>query len=283
MNWQPFLGDAPISRAYRERGLTPGSYGARRDRSGYGAQVVGLDALVRRLAEVPLIAEPGTAWNYSIGLDLMGAVIERVTGAGFDAFLRERLFEPLGMRSTGFQVAARDADRLTTLYESGEQGAIAIDEGPSSVWLHPSTLLAGGGGLVSTARDFIRFAAMLRGEGEHEGRRVMRPETVRRAMSNLLPPGVAYRPTGGFGAGAGVVMPGVVSENGPPGTYSAIGTSNTLITVDPARRGIAVFLAQLMPSRVGPSLGPAGAVYRREFNAAVDDDLAARVVQPRDR
>jgi CubicO group peptidase (beta-lactamase class C family) len=151
-----------------------------------------------------------------------------------------------------------------------------VDEGRSSVWLQPSTLLAGGGGLVSTARDFIRFAAMLRAEGEYEGRRVMRRETVRLAMSNLLPPDVSYRPTGGFGAGAGVVMPGVVSENGPAGTYSAIGSSSTLVAVDPARRGIAVFLAQLMPPQVGASLGPAGASYRREFNAAVDEDLAAR-------
>ncbi len=112
---------------------------------------------------------------------------------------------------------------------------------------------------------------MLLGKGELDGKRVMKQETATLALSNILPDGVRYAPTGGFGAGASVVMPGVVSESGPSGTYSALGSSSTLLAVDPARRGIAVFFAQLMPEG-----GPAAAVYRREFNTAVNLDLQRR-------
>jgi CubicO group peptidase (beta-lactamase class C family) len=267
-NWQPMLGDAPIPRTYRALGLTPGNF-IDTPREGYGPQVRGLNALIERLPEVPLIAEPGTAWNYSMGLDVMGAVIERASGMGFDAFLRRRLFDPLDMRSTGFQVAARDAARLTTLYGRVGEETVALDRGADSLWLQPPTLLAGGGGLASTARDFARLAAMLLGEGTLDGVRVMRAETARLAMSNLLPPGVSYPPTGGgFGAGAGVVMPGAVSEIGPARAYGAIGSSSTLIAVDPARRGVSIFLAQFMPFA-----GPTSASFRRDFKAALETDL----------
>lgn len=270
-NWQPFLGNNPISVAYRERGLTPGSYGARQQIPGRAPQVRGLQALVEGVAGIPLIAEPGTAWNYSIGFDVMGAVIERVTGRGFDAFMSERLFEPLGMGSTGFTIGPSDALRMTTLYDRRDGRLGIVDKGPTSVWLQPSTLLAGGGGLVSSARDLIRFAGMLLGKGELDGKRVMKHETATLALSNILPEGVRYAPTGGFGAGASVVLPGVVSDSGPPGTYSALGSSSTLLSVDPASQGIAVFFAQLMPEG-----GPAAAIYRREFNAAVSVDLQSR-------
>jgi CubicO group peptidase (beta-lactamase class C family) len=108
------------------------------------------------------------------------------------------------------------------------------------------------------------------GEGAVGGIRVMKPETARLAMSNLLPPGIKYPVAGGFGAGAAVVMPGVVSPNGGPGVYSALGSSSTLLSVDPVRNGTAVFLTQFMPG-TGPS-GDAVA-YRGEFNAAIDADL----------
>ncbi len=270
-SWQPFLGDTPIAKAYRQRGMTPSDNLF--DRPDYGTQVKSLSELITRLPEVPLIAEPGTAWNYSMGLDVMGAVIEKVSGMKFDTFLRTRLFEPLDMRSTGFQVAKRDASRLTTLYGNRGEEVAVLDRGENSNWLKPATLPAGGGGLVSSARDFVRFAAMLLGEGTFEGARVMKPETARLARSNLLPPGVNYPATGGFGAGASVVMPGVASPSGSPGTYSALGSSSTLISVDPARKGIAVFLTQFMPG-VGPT-GPAVA-YRGELNSAIDADLKAR-------
>ena len=206
-----------------------------------------------------------------MGLDVMGAVIERATGKSLDAFMRERIFGPLRMRSTGFQIAPSQAFRMTTLYERTAAGVSVIDDGATSMWFRPPILAAGGGGLLSTARDFIRFAAMVLGRGALDGRRIMRAETMALAMSNILPEGVSYPPTGGFGAGAGVVMPGVVSENGPTGTYSAVGASSTLLIVDPSRQGVAVFLAQLNPRGLGPA---AATVYRREFNTAVTADLS---------
>lgn len=275
-NWQPVLGDPPLTRAYRERGITPGSFVRQPGETWYTEQVDGLAAMVARLAEVPLIAEPGTMWHYSMGLDVMGAVIERVTGMSLDRFMRLRIFAPLGMQSTGFQVGARDARRLTTLYAKGPTGPVAVDASHDSVWLKPPRLPAGGGGLVSSAHDLVRFGQMLAHDGQFEGRRIMKPKTVRLALSNLLPPGVSYPPTGGFGAGAGVVMPGVHSDNGSEGVLSAVGASSTFFSVDPIRRRTSLFLAQYMPGRSVPM--PEALRYRTAFLRAIDDDLRGRSV-----
>jgi CubicO group peptidase (beta-lactamase class C family) len=273
-NWQPVLGDPPITRAYRERGITPGSFVRQPGESWYTEQVDSLAAMIARMSEVPLIAEPGTTWHYSMGLDVMGAVIERVSRMSLDSFMRRRIFAPLGMRSTGFQVAPRDARRLTTLYAKGPGGPVPIDRGNDSVWLRPPRLVAGGGGLVSSARDLIRIGQMMVNGGALSGRRVMRPETIRLALSNLLPPGVSYPPTGGFGAGAGVVMPGVRSDNGSEGVFSSVGASSTFFSVDPLRQRASLFLAQYMPGRSVPM--PEALRYRAAFLVAIDDDLQHR-------
>ena len=204
----------------------------------------------------------------------MGAVIERVTGIPLDSFIRQRIFTPLGMRSTGFQVAARDVRRLTTLYANGPDGAVAVDSGMDSLWLKPPRLIAGGGGLVSSAHDLVRFGQMLVNEGQLSGRRVMKPETVRLALSNLLPPGISYPATGGFGAGAGVVMRGVRSDNGSEGVFSAVGASSTFFSVDPLRRRTSLFLAQYMHGRNVPMMEALR--YRTAFRRAIDDDLQRR-------
>lgn len=273
-NWQPTVGDTPIAQAYRERGITPGSYVRQPGETWYAGQVVGLSAMIAKLPEVPLIAEPGTAWNYSMGLDVIGAVIERVSGMSLDAFMHKRLFAPLRMRSTGFEVRMTDAHRLTTLYGNGSDGPVAIDPGARSVWLKPASLLAGGGGLVSSAGDLVRFGRMVLDGGILDGRRVMKAETVRLALSNLLPPGVAYPPSGGFGAGAGIVMPGVRSDSGGEGVWSAVGASSTYFAVDPLRRGTALFLAQYIPGRRVPMTQALR--YRTAFNQAMDADLLGR-------
>jgi CubicO group peptidase (beta-lactamase class C family) len=270
-NWQPILGDTPITKAYRERGITPGNFVRQPGETWYTEQVQGLDAMITGIAEVPLIAEPGTVWNYSMGLDVMGAVIERASGMGLDAFMKARIFDPLDMPSTGFSVARKNAARLTTLYGNAPGGPQAIDRGANSIWLKPPTLLAGGGGLVSSARDFMRFAQMLLNDGSLDGVRVMKSETVKRAMSDLLPLGVQYPPTSGFGAGASVVMSGVKSDIGPPGTFSAVGACSTLFQVDPARSGAAVFFAQYMPGRTVPM--PEALRFRAEFNDVINQDL----------
>jgi CubicO group peptidase (beta-lactamase class C family) len=145
--------------------------------------------MIERVAKLPLAFEPGTKWQYSIGLDVMGLVIERVSGKRLEDFPRERLFGPLDMASTGFRVEARDASRLTTNYTVTAEGLRPGDPAAASVWLSPPALPAGGAGLVSTERDFWRFGAMFLGDGALRRVRVLKAETARLARSNLLPAG----------------------------------------------------------------------------------------------
>jgi CubicO group peptidase (beta-lactamase class C family) len=253
--WTPMIGVGVLPTAYRERGITPGNYGARLNRPGYGPQAKGLVEMVERVAELPLAAEPGTAWNYSIGLDVMGLVIERISGKALGDFVNDRIFTPLGMGATGFQVAPENAARLTTNYMVTPEGLVATDDAASSVWLQPPPLPAGGGGLVSTASEFARFGEMLLGDGKLGHVRLMKPSTARLMRSNLLPVGVAYE-GGGFGAGARV---------GQTGTFDWGGAAGTLWMIDPQRRGNMVFMSQHMPPETYP--------IRGDLQAAIEADL----------
>jgi CubicO group peptidase (beta-lactamase class C family) len=264
--WTPLQDTDALSAAYRARGITPGNYGAGLRRPGYGPQAVGLDDMVRRLAELPLAAEPGTVWRYSVGLDVMGLVIERVSGKPLDTFTMERLFEPLNMASTGFQVPAAAVSRLTTNYTVTPNGLVPLDPRETSVFLKPSTLLAGGAGLVSTARDFARIGAMLIGDGELDGVRVMKPETARLARSNLLPAAVRYA-GGGDGAGMRVAAGGKTPHDAA-GAVSFNGAAGTMWLVDPARRFNFVFMSQFMP--------PTSYPVWTEVDTALEADRASR-------
>jgi CubicO group peptidase (beta-lactamase class C family) len=263
--WTPSSGAGALPTAYRERGITPGDYGAGVTRPRFGPQAKDLAEMVRRIAELPLASEPGTAWSYSVGADVMGLVVERVSGKAFDVFLRERVFGPLGMDSTGFRVAPGNAGRLATNYDVTPEGLKPSDTGAASVWLRPPTLLAGGARLASTARDFARFGAMYLGDGALGRARIMKPETARLARSNLLPAGVVYPNGGGFGAGARVVLPGSDRRFGTPGSFGWGGAAGTDWWIDPARRGNVVFMTQFMP--------PTSYPVRGELTAAIEADL----------
>jgi CubicO group peptidase (beta-lactamase class C family) len=263
--WTPLSGADALPSAYRERGITPGNYGARLNRPGYGPQAKGLADMISRVAELPLAAEPGTACQYSIGLDVMGLVIERVSGKSLDAYFRERIFDPLQMASTGFQVRAAEAERLTTNYNVTPNGLVPTDARETSSWLKPPTLPAGGAGLVSTARDFARFGAMLLGQGTLDGARLLRSETVRLACSDLLPPGVVYE-GGGYGAGMRVTLKGGDPRSGSAGAVSWGGAAGTLWMVEPARGGNMVFMSQHMPPETYPIWS--------DVREAVEADLA---------
>jgi CubicO group peptidase (beta-lactamase class C family) len=175
----------------------------------------------------------------------MGLAIQRVSGKPLDVFARERLFEPLNMQATGFQVPAAAVPRLTTNYSVTPDGLVSLDPRQTSVFLKPSTLLAGGGGLVSTARDFARIGAMFIGDGELEGVRVMSAESARLARSNLLPSAVRYE-GGGYGAGMRVAAGGKTPHDAA-GAVSWNGAAGTMWLVDPARRFNFVFMSQFMP------------------------------------
>lgn len=278
-NWTPGSdGGDPLHRAYRERGITPGNYGAGLRRAEYGPQAASLEEMVARVAELPLAYEPGAVLHYSIGFDVMALVIQRVTGKPYGVFLEERLFGPLDMKSTGFQVAARDAARLTTNYDSVGRdplsppekadpslppGVSVLDDRATSDWLKPPRLLAGGAGLVSSARDFLRHAEMLLHEGALGRTRVMKAETARLVMGDINPAGLA-QPSEGIGQGSRALLSAALT---PPGTKGGGGAAATFFWVDEKRRGAGVFMTQIMYG--SPSRSP----FQKPWFAALEADL----------
>lgn len=241
----------PIKQAYEQAGLVPGLL-TKFDLPGFSLPqpVQGLAAFADRLATMPLVYQPGTTWSYSVGLDLMGRVIEVVSGQSFDSFLQQRLFDPLGMTSTFFRVPQSEAGRLTTNYGVKDGLLLPIDPAAQSVFLAPPPFPMGGSGLVSTPRDYDRFLRMLLGLGQFEGKRVMSEAAVRLGTSNLLPEGISTAGTmangGGFGAGGRV---GIGREEG---TFGWGGAAGTIAFADLKRGWRAGFYAQYMPSSAWP-------------------------------
>jgi CubicO group peptidase (beta-lactamase class C family) len=199
-----------------------------------------------RLATLPLVAEPGTWWSYSVGLEIAGRVIEVVEGKSFDRAMKDKLFDPLGMTDSFFQVPADRAGDLSTTYEIVDGRPVPYDPGASSTLLDRPDILSGGVGLVCSARDYDRFLAMLAGWGTLDGVRLMPEETAGLAMSDILP-GTVDRASmlipGGFGAG------GRVSISGPDkGSFGWFGAAGTAASVDPVRGLRAGGWVQFMPS-----------------------------------
>ncbi|KTE19399.1 serine hydrolase [Sphingopyxis sp. H050] len=244
----------PLKDAYNEQGILGGQV-SRITLPGFppATPAPSLAAFADRLAALPLVYEPGTRWSYSVGLDLMGRVIEVVSGQPFDLFLKARIFDPLGMKSTGFQVAAADVGRFSTNYAPVGPALFPIDPATSSIYLDKPPIPYGGGGLVSSARDYDRFLAMLLGEGETGGVRILKPETARLAMSNLLPAGAETKGSfiqgEGFGAGGRVSLP--TSPTGE-GVFGWGGAAGTIGFVDRKRGYRAGGYAQYMPAEALP-------------------------------
>ena len=173
------------------------------------------DEWIRRFGTLPLLHQPGEKWMYHTGSDVLGVLIARAAGQPFDAFLRERLFEPLGMTDTGFSVPAAELDRLPTSYWSDPQtGATEVYDRPTNGhWSRPPAFPSGGGGLVSTVDDYLAFARMLLNQGTHRGNRLLSRAAVetmtvdhltpaQKAASGLVP---GYFDTHGWGFGVSVV------------------------------------------------------------------------------
>ena len=254
----------PIKKAYEDAGLVAGQI-SRLPVPGLerGAAVPSLALFADRLAEQPLVYEPGTTWSYSVGLDLMGRVIEVVSGMPFDVFLKRRFFEPCGMTSSWFQVPRSEAHRLTTNFGALGSNLFPIDKGDDSIFLDKPSFPFGGSGLVCSPRDYDCFLSMLANNGHHGKGRVMGELAVRVGTSNLLPDGVAgptmMSPSSYFGAGGRV---GVGPENG---IYGWAGAAGTVGTVD-MRRGIrSSIFVQFMPPNAN-SLLPE---YQRALQADV--------------
>ncbi|WP_420606172.1 serine hydrolase domain-containing protein [Novosphingopyxis sp.] len=241
----------PLLQEYLDQGILPGVV-SREPIPGFegGAEVPPLDEFARRVAALPLIAEPGTQWSYSIALDVMGRVIEVASGMSFGDFLQTRLFDPLGMTSSFFQVPDSEKGRLATNYAVIGGLLIPIDPGDTSIFLDKPAFPFGGAGLVSSARDYDRFLAMLIGNGTLDGEQVMRSETVDLGTSNLLPEGVDL--TGTWVAGQGFGAGGRVGLGPRAGTYGWAGAAGTIAAVDRKRGLRAAGYAQYMPSEVYP-------------------------------
>ena len=141
----------------------------------------------QKIAQIPLIAQPGTQWNYGVSMDVLARLVEVWSDKSFDTFLRERIFEPLDMRDTGFHVPPEKHDRLSVLYDKNEDGDVVIDHLENRAFLSPAKFPMGGTGLVSTSRDYFRFLQMLVDRGEFNGVRILTPKTVELMTSDQLP------------------------------------------------------------------------------------------------
>ncbi len=225
-----------------------------------------LQGFVAALGKLPLEFSPGEGWNYSVATDVLGAVVERVSGQDLDVFFHDRIFAPLGMHDTFFQVPAAKLDRLTDCYVLDATGArVLYDRGASSAWAHRPQLLSGGGGLVSSTLDYHRFCRLCLNGGEVDGVRLLGRKTLELMTANHLPGGADLASLSkslfsetqnagtGFGLGFAVTIDPVRSMvPGSIGEYYWGGMFSTAFFVDPVEHVHMVFMTQLSPSNLYP-------------------------------
>lgn len=239
--WHP---EHPVERAYRDAPLYTSP---------------NLSTFIETLATLPLRFEPGTRYHYSVATDVLGALVERLSGQTLEQFFQERIFEPLDMHDTFFNVPTEKTHRLAQnhLWNAERQQITPVPDGlippPSGV-----TLFSGGGGLISTARDYWRFCEMLRGGGSLEGTRILGAKTVQAmTMARLTPevrdngateyPASHLYPGQSFGLGFGVITDPAQSQViSSRGEYSWGGIANTKFWIDPEEDLIVIFMTQVM-------------------------------------
>jgi len=219
-----------------------------------------------RLAELPLLFQPGSEWNYSMSIDVLGRALEVIAGEPLDEIVRTRITDPLGMVDTAFSVPPSEAGRLATLYGAHPSTTLATRlDAAGAAALRPPTALLGGGGMVSTTGDYLRFAEMLRRGGELDGVRLLSPRTVRYATGNHLPGGADLTAFGrplfsettfdgvGFGLLGSVTLDPITAKvPGSVGDFGWGGAASTTFWVDPVLDLTCVFMTQLLPSSTHP-------------------------------
>jgi CubicO group peptidase (beta-lactamase class C family) len=235
-----------------------------------------LAGMVDKLGKLPLQYQPGTRFNYSVSTDVLGRVVEVVSGKPLDEFFEERIFKPLDMRDTAFAVPDDKLPRFTSSHRSVEKGKLEVsDAAATSRFRQKPKMLSGGGGLVSTARDYARFCQMVLAGGELNGERVLRKETVREMTSNHLPPEAlpmtimgAPLPGTGFGLGVSVLMQSTVEKHGnaDAGEFGWSGAASTTFWVAPKPEMFVLVLQQLEPFSFELPLAIKPAIY-----AAIED------------
>jgi CubicO group peptidase (beta-lactamase class C family) len=236
-----------------------------------------LQSMIEELAKIPLEFSPGEAWNYSVSTDVIGYLIGMVSGKPFEQFLKERIFEPLEMKDTDFFVPAGKAHRFAACYSASPQGAMTFhaserkggltlqDDPATSPFLSPPSFISGGGGLCSTAADYLTFCRALLNGGELSAVRLVGPKTLALMTSNHLPGGrtlpemsrslfseATYHGIG-FGLGFSVTLdPAQTLIPGSAGEYAWGGAATTSFWIDPAEELVAIFMTQVLPSTAYP-------------------------------
>jgi CubicO group peptidase (beta-lactamase class C family) len=232
-----------------------------------------LQSMIADLSRIPLEFSPGEAWNYSVSTDVIGYLIGQISGKPFEQFLQERIFDPLEMKDTGFFVPSAKAHRLAACYAASPQGAMTFhasdrkggltlqDDPATSSFLSPPSFISGGGGLCSTAADYLTFCRALLNGGTLDGVRLIGPKTLALMTSNHLPGGrtlpelsrslfseASYHGIG-FGLGFSVTLDAAKTLiPGSAGEYAWGGAATTSFWIDPAEELIAIFMTQVLPS-----------------------------------
>jgi CubicO group peptidase (beta-lactamase class C family) len=261
--------DARQRAAYQEAGLMP------RGRDDDWTHGLTLAQWTARLATVPLTSEPGTRFEYGFGSDIAGALIERISGQGLDAFLEARLFGPLRMTDTGFLVDGAQQARLTTVYRATAEGFEIVDAANRSLFTTKPSAWSGGGGwdmvghggLVTTATDYFRFLQMLLDGGELDGTRILSRHTVDLMRRNQLAPLASPERTPGVGFGFGFAVVTDLERYGDVGSRGLLwwaGSTNTRYWLDPHEQFVGLYLSQVLPF---PYLDLMGAVMRLGYQA----------------
>ena len=237
-----------------------------------------LENILQIIFKLPLVAQPGSLWHYSVATDVCGYLVELISGMSLADYLQQTIFDPLQMVDTAFEVPAHKIDRFATLYGYTEDDALAQletnDKSPfiSAISGIPVRMHSGGGGLVSTAPDYLRFAQMMLNRGELDGHRIIEPETValmtRNHVADALLPlsfnGVAAGEFNGYGFGLGYCInmnPALTGAAGSRGDFGWGGMADTYCWVDPQQGMVAILMQQYLPS-----LHHAG---RKDFRDAV--------------
>jgi CubicO group peptidase (beta-lactamase class C family) len=260
-----------LTYGFQQRGNVDAAY--RELKIGEVEKAGTLPSMIADLAKIPLEFSPGEAWNYSVSTDVIGYLIGLISGKPFEQFLQERIFDPLGMNDTGFFVPPAKAHRLAACYSASPQGAMTFhatdrkggltlqDDPATSSFLSPPSFISGGGGLCSTATDYLAFCRALLNGGELDGVRLVGPKTLALMTSNHLPDGrtlpelsrslfseAAYHGIG-FGLGFSVTLdPARTLIPGSAGEYAWGGAATTSFWIDPAEELIAIFMTQVLPS-----------------------------------
>ena len=249
-----FFGNTPVDKMYQDA---------------QPLNSANLHEFIGKLSKLPLLYQPGKGWNYSVSMDIEGYIVEKLSGQPLPDFIRDHIYKPLDMKDSGFYVPADKRSRFSAVYTTGPNGELALvsagPSGRSTEYATQPTMPSGGGGMVSTAADYYRFAQMLLNGGQLDGKRILAPSTVRLMTSNHVPDELL---TGQFGIGQMVMRPGfgygyncaVVFD--PPaanlpegkGTFFWDGAAGTWFWDDPTNDVVFIGMIQRMLSPASPNL-----------------------------